>query len=975
MQNINSLIQDLPDAEAAARFLDQFGEKNPLQKNNLLKNEGLLSDVLTLVSFSPLLATTILQNPNYLSWLNRHRSESKIRDKEELLESLGRFSLMNSMVEPQILLARFRRRELLRIFLHDIRRLATISETTEEISNLADAILEYALRLAKQELDNRFGIPLETDTKGRAKPAEFCIVSLGKLGSKELNYSSDIDLLFLYSADGKTSGQGTRGETTNREYFVKLAEFVTKLVGQQAGEGAAYRVDLRLRPHGRVGALALSVRDTIRYYQTDARSWERQVLIRSRASAGSAGLFRKFFAETENFVFSKVESVADALENVRLSKEKITLEKSSDRGFNVKLGAGGIREIEFIAQALQLAYGGRDEWLRSSHTLITLRRLADRNLFSEGELTELFDAYEFLRRLEHLLQMENGLQTHLVPEDVTRRALFARRMNCKSSADFDEALKFHTANVNRVFTRIFSTQRREDAKARRKTKISRDASAVSVEANNTEFQISDYEFQINESESAIQPILSSLEKSALKIDLSDKTLEILEKLARISPPFAELPAANPSLISSLPDIENEFCEKNYAEILLSKVRKAGDFAHRLAALRQIWSEFLLEIVVFDVFEKITRHKAKELQTRLAEASLEAAIFITKSELEARFSVEINAFGFAVLGLGKLGGRGMDYGSDLDLVLIYDDLKAEGKEGRGGEERERRREGEQEKRRKGEEGKVFSTDGSSSPPLLRFSSSPLPPLFSPSVFYARAVEIFVTCLSAMTREGSLYRVDLRLRPDGKNGATVIGKTSFLDYLKNRSAIWEWLAYVKLRGAAGDFGLGYTVEREARKIIHAQARSAETGEMKNETWRVRQRLEEVKSASKRGREIDIKFGAGGMLDVYFAMRYLQLRDNIPDDTANRSSAFMLCRLYENGSLSREDFENFSSGYEFLSELDHNLRLTVGRSTRLPVANQKALQIICERMNIPSISDLNEKLTFHRLNIRASFENILQ
>src|SRR5215213_944886 len=226
MQNIDSLIQDLPDPEAARRFLDQFAEKNPSQNNKLLKNEGLLSDVLTLVSFSPLLATTILQNPAYLLWLNRHRAESKIRDKEELLESLGRFSLMNSTVEPQILLARFRRRELLRIFLHDIRRLATISEITEEISNLADAILEYALRLAKQELDNRFGIPLETDEKQRARPAEFCIVSLGKLGSKELNYSSDIDLLFLYSAEGETSGAGTKGAVTNREYFVRLSESI-----------------------------------------------------------------------------------------------------------------------------------------------------------------------------------------------------------------------------------------------------------------------------------------------------------------------------------------------------------------------------------------------------------------------------------------------------------------------------------------------------------------------------------------------------------------------------------------------------------------------------------------------------------------------------------------------------------------------------------------------------------------------------
>ncbi len=921
MNNLDSLIRDLPDAESARRFLDQFAEKNPSQNNKLLKNEGLLSDVLTLVSFSPLLAATVLQNPNYLAWLGRHRSESKIRDKEELLESLARFSLTNSMVEPQILLARFRRRELLRVFLHDIRRLATISEITEEISNLADAILEYALRLAKQELDNRFGTPLETDKKGRAKPAAFCVVSLGKLGSKELNYSSDIDLLFLYSAEGKTSGHGTKGEVTNREYFVKLAEFVTKLVGQQTGEGAAYRVDLRLRPHGRIGALALSVKDTIRYYQTEARNWERQVLIRSRSSAGSAELYKKFFAQVENFVFSKDETVENALENVRLSKEQINFEKSSDKGFDVKLGTGGIREIEFIAQALQLAYGGHDEWLRSPHTLITLTRLADRNLFNESELTELFDGYEFLRRLEHLLQMENGLQTHLVPDDAERRFLFSKRMNCADLAEFNAALDFYTANVNRIFTRIFSTNRRNGAKAQSENQ-------KTIETDASKIETSDFKFQNHEPQSSIQPILSSLEKSDLRINLSKKTLEILEKVAKVSPPFAEIVAANPALIRELPNVEKDFYEKDYAEILLSNVKSESDFAHRLAVLRQTWAEFLLEIVVFDVFEKISRKEAKRLQTKLAEASLETAIFITKSELEARFSVDIKDFGFAVLGLGKLGGRGMDYGSDLDLVLIYDDEKRLIKEN-----------------------------------------------LTQAEFYSRAVEIFVTTLSAMTREGSLYRVDLRLRPDGKNGATSISKTAFLDYLKNRAAIWEWLAYVKIRAAAGDFGLGEYVESEARKIIHESAQNADKGELKSETWRVRQQLEEQKSASKRGREIDIKFGAGGMLDVYFAMRFLQLRDNFPDDAENRSSDFMLGRLYENKSLNGEDFENLSKGYLFLSELDHNLRLTIGRSTRLPIANQNALQIICERMKIASINEFLEKLTFHRLNIRASFENILK
>ena len=367
MERKEFLIKDLPDPEAARRFLGQLAENHPSPHAKLLKKEGLLSDVLTLVAFSPLLATTLLQNPDYLWWLERERKEVSTRTKDGLLESLARFALTNSQLDAQVLFARFRRRELLRIYLRDIRRLATVAEITEEISNLADAILESALKYARREMDNRFGPPLETDDKGRALPARFCITALGKLGSKELNYSSDIDLVFLYSDEGNTSGTGSRGQVTNREYFVKLAEYTTKLVGEPSGEGAAYRVDLRLRPHGTLGALALSVKDTVRYYKKEARPWERQVMIRSRGCAGDVELFREFFSAVEDLVFSKKETVESALRNVRLSKEKIDLGQINSRGYDVKLGRGGIREIEFIAQALQLAYGGRDKWLRSPH--------------------------------------------------------------------------------------------------------------------------------------------------------------------------------------------------------------------------------------------------------------------------------------------------------------------------------------------------------------------------------------------------------------------------------------------------------------------------------------------------------------------------------------------------------------------------------------------------------------------------------
>ena len=929
-------MKDLPDAESARRFYEQLTEKHPAKVKILAKNEGLLSDVLTISAFSPLLATTVLQHPEYLAWLGNQRKSAKVRGKEELLESLARFALTNSQLETNVLLARFRRRELLRVFLQDIRNLDTIAEITEEISNLADAILEFALRFARQELDNRYGNPLEIDEKGRAKQAKFCIVALGKLGSKELNYSSDIDLLFLYSADGKTSGQGTRGAVTNREYFVKLSEFITKIVGSTTGEGAAYRVDLRLRPNGRVGALAISFNEIIEYYKTSARDWEKQVLIRSRSSAGDAEIFHTFFESVEDFVFSKDVTVENALENVRLSKEKINLEKSSDKGFDVKLGKGGIREIEFIAQALQLAYGGRDRWLRASHTLISLARLADRKLLSESELTELADAYKFLRKLEHRLQMENGLQTHLVPENEERKLLIAKRLDFSNVQDFEKELQFHTENVSQIFSRIFNQSKSnpsaETAINDNQLRITNQSEISNLKSEIGAVQIAEHQkdSEFTTKTDKLQTILQSLEKSNIKIKLNVQKLAAIEKFIKISPHFAERLTANPALIENIPNFNDDFTEKNYREILLDEIKKETDFARRLAILRKTWSHFLLEIVAFDVFRKITIREARKQQTKLAEASIESAIFITKLELEKRFSSSIDALPFAILGLGKLGSGSLDYESDLDLILVFD---------------------------------AENTKISLSPFLA----------VSPSSFFAKTVEIFVNALSSFTREGNLYRVDLRLRPDGKNGATSIGTTAFLDYLQNRAAIWEWLAFVKLRGVGGDLDLAKFVETKAREIIHANAQNADKIELKNETWRIRERLKDEKS--RRKNEIDIKFGTGGMLDIYFAVRFLQLRDNLPDADENRSTFFVLQKLYENNSLTEEDFKNFTEGYEFLTELDHNLRLTIGRSTRLPIANQTALQINSERMNLASISELLEKLTVHRLNIRASFENILK
>lgn len=882
------LIRDLPDPIAVGQFADRFAHDHPSRFRLLSRNSALLSDVLTLAAYSPLLAATLLQNPDHVAWLDRRRKDKGIRGKEELLESLARFALTNSQLDHQVMLARFRRRELLRIYLADIRRQLGIAEITEELSNLADAILEFALRLVRQELDNRHGPPFEIDEKGREVRSGSCIVSLGKLGSRELNYSSDIDLLFLYSAEGTTSGLGSRGKVTNREYFVKLAELVAKMIGQQTGEGATYRVDLRLRPHGRVGPLAMSVRDTALYYKNEAADWERQVLIRSRASAGESDLFADFYARTESRIFSRSQSVSSALRSVKRSKQKIDIEHNAEKGYDVKLGRGGIREIEFVAQALQLAYGGRDPWLRASHTLISLSRLTDRGLISKLEQSALFEAYEFLRRLEHILQMENGLQTHLVPGDPVRRTLVARRMRFDDTAAFDRALELHSANVHRVFRRVFSDENIRSSE--------RDAGGPA---------------DGGESRGSPLPAAEPEEQT-----FADGRLDLLRSASQA---FATLLRSTPDLPEAIP-----FEPPDFLKCLKAAANEGIDLRSKLSSIRREWHRQLIAIAALDMAGDIDIRESKRRQTLLAEASIELALAMARDELAARYGTGPEPFALAVMGVGKLGGAGVDYGSDLDLVLVFDETQ------------------------KADTGGITAME-----------------------YYSRAADLFVNVLSGYTRDGNLYRVDLRLRPHGKNGPNVISRSSFAAYFAETAAIWELLAFVKLRGAGGG-PLSADIENEVSAVVHERASRIEAAELAAETRRVRELLEAERTDRRRS-EVNIKYGAGGMLDIYFAIRFLQLRDNVPDAQDDRSSEAMLGRLRESGSVTSGQFDAMRSGYLFLSPLDHAMRLTIGRSHVVPHADHPAMLHILERVGIASASELLEQLTLQRFAVREAFDEI--
>lgn len=958
---VERLLQRLPESHTPRVLYDRLVQSNPAIERLFERDKGVLVDVLTLAAWSPLLATTLEQNADYISWLQRERAEVRVRSREDLGESLARFALTHSTLDPHDMFARFRRRELLRIYLYDIRRVHTVAETTDELSNLADAILEYALRLSRQLLDNRYGSPQRIDAEGRVAGTEFCVVALGKLGSRELNYASDIDLIFLFSHDGTTAAGGARGQVTNREYYVKVAENILRLVSEPTGEGAAYRVDVRLRPHGREGALVSSFDEAVSYYKSKAQDWELQTLIRARASTGSDQLFNRFAAAVKDKVYRFDITVEDALAHVHLSKQKIDIQRErADKGFNVKLGRGGIREIEFIVQALQLAFGGRDEWLRAPHTLISLARVADRGLITEAEYSQLSDAYQFWRSLEHRLQMEHGLQTHTMPLDAERRGLIARRMNFSgenSLAQLEAAMTRHATNVRAVFERVFGDTNSvvaADARSKQRPEIdeSFDAdAAVALKAATIFIKFLDSpggQTTGNKDESVVAlakslrttadaslnshrglsyalRIARVLEKEPHVDSIDVANLESMISLCAASEPMGELIASRSALMDSLNASPEAVRNRDYGRELSAVVGEHLTFPSQLDELRRGWSAALVEIAALDAAGKMDLAEVNQRLTDLATASIDVALQIAQHELARRHGTPACESGLAILGLGRLGSGGMDYGSDIDIVAIYDSA----------------------------------------------APSPVASLTLKEA-YARLVELMIAALSNLTREGSLYRVDLRLRPDGQKGPIVSSADGFLSYINERADVWEWLAYVKLCAVAGDRNFGKQTEVAARSAIHELAQQTDVAQLAAETRRVRARLEKERVV-RRGSAINIKHGAGGMLDVYFAVRYLQLRDNVPDDE-NRTTLKMIERLRDSTSIDENDFKALYEGYRLLRLVDHETRLIVGRSATIPGPGHSAMADIARRLGYTAADVLVSELESKMSNVRAAYERIV-
>ena len=455
---LDLLLSASPAPEQGLQYFARLRERQPSWFQSLTSSTAGLRYLIAVFTYSHFLSEEILRHPEWTDQLLESGNLERVLNAERMRDMLEA-ALPEGLPAP-LELARFRRRQLLRILIRDVLGLGTLPEITGELTALADTIVEVVYARIRQQLIAECGVP--QTWAGEESP--FTVIALGKMGGNELNYSSDIDLMFLYYANGETGG-GAQGKISNREFFVRAANQLTSLLSTYTTEGMCYRVDLRLRPDGSQGEVCISLEAARQYYTQRARDWELQMMIKSRVAAGDRATGDALLDSVALRTFSTTLDFS-AIEELSATRERLN-EKLSARNhrkrtpqmadaINVKLASGGIRDIEFLVQCLQRLYGGSEPWVRHGGTMLALARLQDKGFLSGAEYGRLASAYQFLRQLEHRLQLSDDRQTHTLPSRHDALELLGRRMPAGggSAAWLLEQTQFHFEQVREIYERV-----------------------------------------------------------------------------------------------------------------------------------------------------------------------------------------------------------------------------------------------------------------------------------------------------------------------------------------------------------------------------------------------------------------------------------------------------------------------------------------------------------------------------------------
>jgi glutamate-ammonia-ligase adenylyltransferase len=945
-----TLLAQVPDPDGALNYLERYVRpENAGGSERLLsylsQNPAALHYILVVFSYSRFLSETVIQQPELAIWLHRptqRHSLERLKSRDDLQEEFARFEATAFDSPPAVVLARFKRREYLRIMLRDVLGIATLADTTLELSRLADVLLDRARRICEHKLQNTYGTPRVSDAEGRLQPAHVAVLSLGKLGAQELNYSSDIDVMFLYDLDGETSG-GTAGVTSNAEYFIRLAQAILGLVTEVTPEGAVFRVDLRLRPQGAEGDLAISLLTALDYYRNRAREWELQMLIKARCSTGDSESARRFLRELQPLIykpeinFAAVEAVLNARAGIarELRRSRGRAEKSGHAAeWNVKLSPGGIRDIEFLAQCLQRVYGGADAWLAHPSTLVALQRLHDKGHLSSHDFSRLGSAYEFLRRVEHRLQLRDGLQRHTLPEAPDALCRLARRCGIEVSGERqpgEELLRRigrHFADVREIYERLVrprsAVESEPVATTPAETRATEPGEGALLRRLRREYP------GLAQAVGEVAARSESYARRGLYRFLSSAMLdpEIMKQLglhARWVAQAAELFARSDLMAEMLarhPDEIGVLADPGLAGFRGPIVASAGGMQEGMAALRVAYRRAVIATVVRALTSRsvgATEPFATcEILSRLAEEAIAGAITLAARDVTGK--EDLADAPFAVLALGRLGTREMDIGSDADLVFIADDrLSAEQRE-----------------------------------------------------IWRRLAERFVHVASSHTREGLLFPVDTRLRPGGTEGEIVQTVAYLRDYFRTEAQGWEAATYLKARPVAGNMSLGARAVAQVHAELTARFRDAPQGpaELARQLIHTRERLEKESTGPRAKGEF--KKLSGGYYDVEYLVAFLTLTRV---QTAPEPSHILrqIAALEGMEIIGRVEARALRSGALLYRGLDHALRLITGHpAKRLPEpALAERVAALLHQWGVPVEGTLEAAVARARQQVRALYE----
>ena len=778
---------------------------------------------------------------------------------------------------------------------------ARAGETLRELSHLADALLARAFACAAARLAARLG-----EARWRSAGADYAlrlaVLGLGKLGGEELNFSSDVDLVYVFESPGPEQldlRDGPDGMAPE-EYAARLAAEFGRLVGEATADGFLYRIDLDLRPEGAQSPLVVSSDALAAYYDGWAAMWEKAAFTKARPVAGDLRFGWRLVRHVHPMIYRSAMDF-EAVDSIKEMKARVEREHGgSGDAFDVKLGSGGIRDVEFVAQALQLLHGGRIPQVRGRSTQEALGALAEAGCLPGGEADALLASYRFLRRLENRLQMEGERQVHRLPPPGSARERIARALGFGGSggpAAFERALEGHRRRVRELFERLFS----EEGEERILALFARGAPRL-LHVPAARAMIEDLARHFaREIEASADPTLAlnNLDRFIQGIGTRSFYYGLLLDRPELVPRLAALFGTSKylsNLISSHPDlIEPVFSDPEV--LLLPRADLERDLAairerleadaerdpadRALAAMRLFQHRQLVNVGLLDLAGKVERREAERALSEIAEVCLEAALALAREQLRGgpRAAGVPEPGRFLVVGMGKLGSRELSYGSDLDVIFLYDAPGA------------------------GEADRLEAQG-----------------------HHVRLAQKLIWALDTRTGEGFCYSVDARLRPSGQQGTLVSSLDAFREHHARSAMAWERQALLRARPVAGSASLGEAFEVLRREIL-ARPLPEDLG---GEIHRIRMRMETELAHEERGRR-DLKTGRGGLVDVESVVQFLQLRHghDAPQLFEPESTETQLARCEALGLLSSAHARTLREGWEFLQRLSSRLRIVQNRS----------------------------------------------